>query len=957
MAMPRLEVDSNFKGNLFIVSHTHWDREWYQTFQQFRIRLVRMVDNLLDILERNQNFRYFTLDGQTIVLEDFLEARPEKREQLKDFIKNGRILIGPWYVLPDEFLEGPEAIIRNLMLGHRIAEEFGGVMKIGYLPDMFGHIGQMPQILNGFGIHEAVVWRGVGPEVDKNEFLWTSSDGSKVLTEYLRYGYGFGIRLPTAPERFKERMAFVVNQLSPYATTGTLLLTNGGDHQEAQPELPVLIEEFNKRSKDIKIIHGTIPMFFKSLKEYTPSLETYKGEFRSYGRAYLLPSVLSTRMWIKQLNFKCEYLLEKLAEPLTTWSWLVGLSSPEISKRAARLFSLCWLAWKYLIKNHPHDSICGCSVDEVHKDMIPRFEAAQEISKNVMRESAEIITEQIDTSKLHKDPSVEHHAIVVFNPADGPRTDVVDAELEFLEKPEDLLVKDESNIAKPCQILDVGEEEQYALRLDESRFKRLLPVIERGRLWGDLSRKGIIKVEGETAYVNLVTSKLGGVNVEEAHRIFMEVKELLGKNIKNFIVKVTRILVKFIFIAENVPAYGYKTYIVESHGCEKKTQMSSTSNTLENEYYRVEIDPHHGTVFIYDKELKRLFQNGNHFVDGGDDGDEYNYSPPHFDKLISEPFGSPHITLVEDGPIRSTFEISMVYKLPLGLTEDRASRSSETRNVPIISYVSLYLNIKRIEFKTIVDNKVNDHRLRVVFPTEIDVEHLSTEGHFDVVERPISTELNGELIEYPLRTYPQRSFVDVNNGKSGLMLSNRGLPECEGIHGEKGVDLALTLFRSVGWLSRPDFKSRDWACGPIIKTPEAQCIGKHTFEYAVISHSERWESAFKQAHFFNYPLWAFETDFHEGALPLEQNWIRIEPSSNLILSAVKIAEDRNGIIVRFYNIGEEEVNGRIKLSQPFSEIYLVNLNEELISKLGADENGWLNLKVPEKKILTIKFNF
>lgn len=131
--------------NLFVVSHTHWDREWYQPFEEFRIRLVRLMDKLLDILTSDPDYRYFTLDGQTIILEDYLEIRPQKEEEARRLVHQGRLLIGPWWILPDEFLVSPEATIRNLMLGDQVAKRFGAKMEVGYLPDPFGHIGQMPR--------------------------------------------------------------------------------------------------------------------------------------------------------------------------------------------------------------------------------------------------------------------------------------------------------------------------------------------------------------------------------------------------------------------------------------------------------------------------------------------------------------------------------------------------------------------------------------------------------------------------------------------------------------------------------------------------------------------------------------------------------------------------------------------------------------------------------------------
>ncbi|MFL5626015.1 MAG: alpha-mannosidase, partial [Ktedonobacteraceae bacterium] len=177
--------------DIILVPHTHWDREWYQTFQQFRIRLVRTIDKLLDILDRDDKFRHFMLDGQTIVLDDYLEVRPEQEERLKKYTQTGRIQVGPWYLQPDEFLVSGEALIRNLQIGLQRAAEFATPMRIGYVPDCFGHIAQLPQILRGFGIDNAVFWRGVGSDAHKSEFYWAAPDGTRVLVIHLAAPVGY----------------------------------------------------------------------------------------------------------------------------------------------------------------------------------------------------------------------------------------------------------------------------------------------------------------------------------------------------------------------------------------------------------------------------------------------------------------------------------------------------------------------------------------------------------------------------------------------------------------------------------------------------------------------------------------------------------------------------------------------------------------------------------------------
>ncbi|MGQ9622694.1 MAG: hypothetical protein ACUVTO_04525 [Candidatus Caldatribacteriaceae bacterium] len=215
---------------LHFVSHTHWDREWYESLDSFRLRLVRLMDKLLEILHRDHLYQTFMLDGQTIILEDYLEIRPEREEELRALVSSGRILIGPWYILPDEFLVSGETHIRNLLFGQRIARRFGGKMAVGYLPDSFGHIAQMPQLLKKSGIGYAVIWRGVPASVKTSEFWWEAPDGSRVLTLYMPFGYGVAANLPSDKETLLRRIKRLLEQLLPFATTSHILLMNGSDH-------------------------------------------------------------------------------------------------------------------------------------------------------------------------------------------------------------------------------------------------------------------------------------------------------------------------------------------------------------------------------------------------------------------------------------------------------------------------------------------------------------------------------------------------------------------------------------------------------------------------------------------------------------------------------------------------------------------------------------------------------
>src|SRR5438874_1941428 len=312
------------KRMLMVVSHTHWDREWYLAYQSFRVRLVGLFDELIELFDSDPGYKHFMLDGHTIPLEDYLEIRPERFDDLERLVKDGKLLIGPWYIIPDEFLPGGEALIRNFLRGHRVARMFGEPMRVGYIPDPFGQIAHMPAILRGFGLEYATMWRGADSSLKTTEFFWRAPDGSEVLTIHTPLGYGAASTLPGKRKALMARVQTLRDALEPLATTPYILLMNGSDHLPPQPELPAVLDAANEQIDDAFLKHSSLPEVFDAVSacigDKTAEWPRHVGEFRSGERAHLLPGVLSARMWIKQLNQECEDLLAHWAEPFATWA-------------------------------------------------------------------------------------------------------------------------------------------------------------------------------------------------------------------------------------------------------------------------------------------------------------------------------------------------------------------------------------------------------------------------------------------------------------------------------------------------------------------------------------------------------------------------------------------------------------------------------------------------------------
>ena len=305
-----------------VVPHTHWDREWYSPFQKFRMRLVDMLDAFLPMLDADPSYSHFLLDGQMAVVDDYLEVRPEAAPVTAAPRREGRLAMGPWYTLPDEFLVSGETVIRNLQAGIARATEFGGAMDVGYLPDMFGHISQMPQIFRLFGFEHAVVWRGVPNAVDRTAFLWSSPDGSTVRAEYLWRGLRQRRAHHEGPEgadrpahRVRTAHACGDGRAQPDLAGADALDERHATICHRQPWLGQVVAEVNAAQSDFELVITTLAKHLKSGP--TKDLPKWTGELRSGGRANLLMGVTSNRTDVRIAAARAERALERLAEPFS----------------------------------------------------------------------------------------------------------------------------------------------------------------------------------------------------------------------------------------------------------------------------------------------------------------------------------------------------------------------------------------------------------------------------------------------------------------------------------------------------------------------------------------------------------------------------------------------------------------------------------------------------------------
>ncbi len=393
------------------------------------------MDGLLDLMEADERYR-FTLDGQLATLDDYLEVRPEAAERVRRLVDEGRLAIGPWQVLMDEFLVSGETIVRNLEYGQRRGAEFGGAMTVGYLPDMFGHVAQMPQILRQAGIDVAVVWRGVPAAIDSHSFEWESPDGSSVRAEYLPYGYSNGAYLLDVPGQLGRGLEAVRESHREFFGDEPILAMFGTDHMEPVPRLTDLLEESGAAAQV-----STLADYLAAV-DGRPHQQRWRGELRSSARANMLMGTLSARLDLKAAMARAERALTRYAEPFQA---LYGTAWPD------RLLDL---AWRRVIENSAHDSICGCSVDEVSTQVLVRCYEAEQIAMGLAEDTAREAA-----------AAAPMGSVVAFNPSPTARWDNV-----------------ELSLAVPARWKDIALELPDGTRVAAQRITRNEPLLYEERV-------------------------------------------------------------------------------------------------------------------------------------------------------------------------------------------------------------------------------------------------------------------------------------------------------------------------------------------------------------------------------------------------------------------------------------------------------------------------------------------
>ncbi len=905
-----------------LVPHTHWDREWYEPFQTFRFRLVRLLDEVLVRAEHDPEFR-FTLDGQMAAVDDYLEVRPEHRDRVAALVRGGQLAVGPWQILLDEFLCSGETIVRNLELGWRRAEELGAVMPVGYLPDMFGHCAQMPQILRRAGIRHACVWRGVPASVTSHAFRWAAPDGSWLRTEYLYGGYGNGVDLFAVPGELGGSLARHHGAVAGWFGTDPQLAMFGTDHMAPLPGLMDLVRELPAGRAPVQLAVTTLTDYVTAYDPDQTGLATVTGELRGHARANILPGVLSVRGQLKAAMARAEQVVERYAEPFA------ALWSPENHQRFLDM------AWRRIIDCSCHDSVTGCGVDETAVQVAARLAEAEQLGCAVR--------DQVVAGLAAAVPS---DGFVVLNPSPWAREGLVEVTVVAPDETADVVPTLPDGTRLPVQELGRSP----VLLADEVvPADRLGQVLARvyGRELFQQQVERVVLTPGEVTFHVAPAPSTEFDPAALRATVAAHAEEWEG----DWRVRILAAPTRRALVSAPVPALGWAAVRAEQSAAVRSAsapvEVSDPvvvvgDRLLDNGRLRVTVAAN-GTLTVHGEDGTTLKGVGR-LVDGGDRGDSYNWGPPAGDLLVDTP-ESVQVEVRERGPLRAVLAVDRDYRWPTGLTADRDGRLEATESVRVRTLVELRHGEPFVRLSVSFRNPAADHRLRLHVPLPEPASTSYGEGQFAVTARGLTSEGGGG--EHPLPTFPASAFVTA--GDATVLLDR--VSEYELVDG--GRELAVTVLRSVGWLSVNLHPLRYEPAGPQLPTPAAQRLGEMIeVRLGVLPRAGAWAAAgaLQAAELFRHDLVARTGTAAVGdSLPAGEAGLSVG-GEGVALSSLRRRDD--GLEMRVVAMSDAATVATVR--GRFGAVARVDLLGAELEILGADLPGKLALRLAPWEIATIR---
>ena len=915
---------------MHVVSNTHWDREHRHSFPVTQLMLTDLMDELIEIMENDENYKYFTLDGQSILLDDYLEVKPQMKARLEKLIKDGRILIGPWYSLVDCYSVNEESIVRNLLTGYKKCNGISSPMKVGYSIFSFGQIAQLPQIYSGFDIDKIMFYKGASAKVlPQSEFMWYAPDGSVALTSRLgknkRWNFSVLFTMPVifgaSPMKpgwlssfkdnkklchlidennknlyadEKEPTRFIDTSKIPEAIDDLIDDTiesvsdnirvgfDGTDFYPATKEVPKALEIANSMQNKVEFVHSNPELFFEDLKKDidTDKLQKYSGELRFGPIEHLHSETMGSNIEIKIADFNAENKLIGTIEPLSVFSLISG---GEYNKEKIDF------VWKNLFKTHAHDSIHGSGDPHIKTDNLNRLQQIDEMENYLLREAAGNVCANISVKGLAENES----GIVVFNTCRYKKDEVVTL---YVDMP--------------------AEDIPYN------------PVIFDG------NEKVEIYYRGKENYT----------------------MAMINRSTRPKSVRTVRI--KMVALIKNIPAFGYKMLKLKwdkwdpeklpnpfPPGVFPFEPIGKDDSVLDNGLIRVQANAD-GTVDVYDYETKKNYKGMHYFTDAAGSGDFWVHREPENGIQYSSKPAHTEFGITDNSGLRATLVIKKVMQIADGLSFDKKTQSDIIKPLVITSRVTLKKNSKVLEFKTEIENNSSEHLLNLVIPTGIECNEVLCDAPFQLMRRPVGKFTNEDGVRGPeVLRFAAQDFADLCDNDGGVALFTRGNKEMFVDKG-RGCSFNLTMIRSVsGTFPVQDdcflsFEDENADCKGIIKTEYALCF--HKAEDDVIAEAKKYlcnTLAMQVGHGSN------------GELPDKMSFA----ASDFEVSCLKREENGNRIVMRVYNPTDTEKTGFVSLHGA-KKAYLCTMYEKAVEEISLGGSG-AKLTLEPYKIKTVIFEY
>lgn len=831
------------------------------------------------------------------MVDDYLAVRPEARARIEKLVRDGRLVVGPWHVLPDEWLVSGEALIRNLRFGLARAEALGGAMRLGYVPDQFGHVGQLPQIFRRFGFEGAALWRGVGADVTETGFWWEAPDGTRVFTLYLATGYGNAAHLPLETETLVRRLERTLAQLTPFVRGSTYCLMNGSDHLLPQPGLPAALAAAAPSLTGAPALEiGTLPLALARVhEEQGQRAPVHRGELRSGLRAPLLPGCASARHWQKQRDRANDALLTRVLEPLAAWSGRFGA-------RVDR--GLLDFTWSVALENHPHDSICGCSVDAVHAQMEARFDRVRDLAHAQLESVTQTLSAHLERPAADRRSG---DAFAVWNGnATGPAR--VDAEVELdvpgLDSPATRAgqrlaahVRDSSgrSVAAHVEVMAPGSVWRTPFSLPIARS--VLPDLSREVMGLHANRVTWTREDARLSVCAVAGSEPRGDFDPEATKSALAAA-LAHPELSELEIEVRRPPRLRVSFTDTLPGHGLRIYRIASGPARGAARLASGrlgagGAFVESAAWRVEADAR-GVVTLTHRESGRVIGDAVRIVSEGDRGDTYNFDPVPGETAPVTPEHA-RVRVLAASASEATLAIALRLRVPCALASDRAHRSEATLALPVTVRLRVLDGLDRVDLHVAGDNTAQDHRLRVLLRAPFAARRFEVESAFEVAERPIAPPRDAfgsaHPAELPIGAVPMQRFATIASETLALTVAARGSAEVEALpERDDASSLAITLLRAVGHLSASDLALRPGPAGPLFATPGAQVPGPFHADLSLRLHAPADPTRIASAHGFALAPAAFAIGEGAGATLRDGDRLVEIDDPGIVVSALEPGE-------------------------------------------------------------------